>query len=124
MYKQLLTGGAILAVLLADGAVTQAKPRTTLLYSQLQQVVPSNTPTNNSTTNSTPNRSVSNPGSNETKTTPAPDGTNFNYEVNGLQTEFKSNDARTSTCEVPIATPTGGGTRERFQALQGCEAAK
>lgn len=123
MYKQLLTGGAILAVLLADGVATQAKPRTTLIYSQLQEVVPSNSPTNDSTTTSTPDRSLSRPGSADSNTTPAADPTT-NSEVNDLQTENQLNDSPTSNCEIPLATPTGGGTRERLQALQECESAK
>ena len=102
MLKQLLTGGSVLALLLTGSFSAQAKPQEPILQSQVQEA-PSTTP--DATT-------IPDAGT-------TPDATTTPESDNSTNSE--SSDSNTALCSAnPVASPTGGGSRQRL--LAGLEA--
>ncbi len=115
MLKQLLTGGSVLALLLAGGFSAQAKPTEPVLQSQFQA------PSGGQTTpgQTTDGLGGGTPGG--TEITPAP-GTTTTPQPDTLTPRPGARDADTALCRsFPIGSPTGGGTRQRLQARQQCD---
>lgn len=86
MLKQLLAGGSVLALLLTGSLSAQAKPQEPILQSQVQEA-PTTTP--------------------DATTSPESDSS----------TNSESSSSDTALCRSnPVASPTGGGARQRLQA--------
>ena len=112
MLKQLLTGGSLLALLLAGGLSAQAKTQEAMLQSQAQQAP---------TTSPGPDGSITAPegitapdGTTTPEGTMSPDGT-----TTPEGTMAPDSMTTSKTCEfITPTSPTGGGSRARLQA--GC----
>jgi hypothetical protein len=128
MLKQLLTGGSILALLLAGGFSAQAKPTEPVLQAQLETPGGPGGPTSpevQDSSTTTPGQSSTDEtsplGGDDTQVTPAP-GTTTTPQPDTSITTPGTRDADTALCRsFPIGSPTGGGTRQRLQAMQQCD---
>lgn len=109
MLKQLLTGGSVLALLVATGFSTQAQ-------------VPSDVPTSPAQQDS----STAVPGANSTdEVSPingdTPDSSQTTPESDSLTTSPSTSVSNTASCQSnAVASPTGGGTRLRVQSQKEC----
>lgn len=98
MLKQLLTGGSILALLLAGSFNAQAKTQEPMLQSQVQKAPP---------------------------TTPPPDSSPTSPSSGGSIISPNLSSSSTRVCRaIPPARPSVGGTRERMELIYRCNKAR